>query len=104
MTRFTPSRSRSKSWQPNDANLTMKGPVLAAVALSAAAVVLVLSMPRPVLSHETVTTWALLDREILMVLTPPCVMFHVEGAPSFPLAAYEEVWLQKRKGSAAVLG
>jgi mono/diheme cytochrome c family protein len=81
----------------------MKGPVLAAVAISAAAVVLVLSMPRPVLSHETVTTTVLFDREIVQILNRHCVMCHVEGGPSFPLAAYDEVWLQKRKISAAVL-
>jgi len=81
----------------------VKRPVLAAVVLSAAAVALVLSGPRTVLSHETVTTTVLFDREIVKILNRHCVMCHVEGGPSFPLAAYEEVWLQKRKISAAVL-
>jgi hypothetical protein len=45
----------------------------------------------------------LFDREIVKILNRHCVMCHVEGGPSFPLAAYEEVWLQKRKISAAVL-
>ena len=30
-------------------------------------------------------------------------MCHVEGGPSFPLATYEQVWVQKRKVSAAVI-
>jgi hypothetical protein len=71
--------------------------------ISAACVVLVLSRPRPVLSHETVSTTVLFDREIVKILDRHCVMCHVEGGPSFPLAAYEDVWLQKRKVSAAVL-
>src|SRR5262245_44691380 len=81
----------------------MKRQALAAAAISAAAMVLVLSWPRSVLSHETVTTTVLFDREIVKILDRHCVMCHIEGGPSFPLAAYEEVWLQKRKISAAVL-
>src|SRR5262249_20328382 len=37
------------------------------------------------------------------ILNGHCVMCHVDGGPSFPLATYEQVWLQKRKISAAVL-
>lgn len=71
------------------------------VAILAAAAVL--SWPWPVLSHETVTTTVLFDREIVRILNLHCVMCHVEGGPSFPLATYEQVWLQKRKISAEVL-
>ena len=58
---------------------------------------------RPVSTHETVNTTVLFDREIVKVLNSHCVMCHVEGGPAFPLAAYEDVWLQRRKISAAVL-
>jgi hypothetical protein len=74
---------------------------LAAGAALVAAVVM--GWPRPLLSHETVTTTVLFDREIVRILNSHCVMCHVDGGPSFPLATYEEVWLQKRKISAAVL-
>ena len=69
----------------------------------ASLVALVLSSPRPVLSHETVTTTVLFDREIVRILDSHCVMCHVEGGLSFPLVTYEQVWLQKRKISAEVL-
>ncbi|MEP7310389.1 MAG: hypothetical protein ABJA98_33210 [Acidobacteriota bacterium] len=63
----------------------------------------VICWPRALLSHETVTTTVLFDREIVRILNSHCVMCHIDGGPSFPLATYEEVWLQKRKISAAVL-
>jgi hypothetical protein len=63
----------------------------------------VLCWPLTVLSHETVTTTVLFDREIVRILDRHCVMCHVEGGPSFPLATYEQVWLQKRKVGAEVL-
>ena len=69
----------------------------------AALVAVVVGWPRPLLSHETVTTTVLFDREIVRILNSHCVMCHVEGGPSFPLTSYEQVWLQKRKISAAVL-
>jgi hypothetical protein len=59
--------------------------------------------PRSASSHETVNTTVLFDREIVRVLNSHCVMCHVEGGPSFPLASYEDVWLQRRKISAAVI-
>jgi len=62
-----------------------------------------LTSPRILLSHETVTTTVLFDREIVRILDRHCVMCHVEGGPSFPLATYEQVWLQKRDVSAAVI-
>jgi hypothetical protein len=65
--------------------------------------VAVLCWPRPVHSHETVTTTVLFEREIVKILNSHCVMCHVERGPSFPLATYEQVWLAKRKISAEVL-
>lgn len=41
--------------------------------------------PRPLLSHETLTTTVLFDREIVRILSRHCVMCHVENGPSFPL-------------------
>ncbi|MBZ5676504.1 MAG: hypothetical protein LAP61_19885 [Acidobacteriia bacterium] len=48
------------------------------------------------LSHETLTTTVLFDREIVRVLDKHCVMCHTEDGPSFPLMTYEQTWLQKR--------
>jgi hypothetical protein len=73
------------------------------LAAGAALVAAVVAWPRPLSSHETVTTTVLFDREIVRILNRHCVMCHVDGGPSFPLASYEQVWLQKRKISAAVL-
>jgi hypothetical protein len=55
------------------------------------------------LSHETLTTTVLFDREIVRILDKHCVMCHVENGPSFPLATYEQTWLQKRQIRAAVI-
>jgi hypothetical protein len=72
---------------------------------SAAAVLaaMLCAWPRPASPHETVTTTVLFDREIVRILNGHCVMCHMEKGPSFPLETYEQVWLQKRKISAAVL-
>ena len=72
---------------------------VAVVTMAAIAV----ASPRRVSSHETVNTTVLFDREIVRVLNSHCVMCHVEGGPSFPLATYEDVWLQRRKISADVI-
>jgi hypothetical protein len=64
---------------------------------------LAIGWPRSASSHETVNTTVLFDREIVRVLNNHCVMCHVERGPSFPLASYEDVWLQRRKISAAVI-
>src|SRR5580692_2323452 len=72
-------------------------------AAAALAAVLLTGWPTLVLSHETVTTTVLFDREIVRILNSHCVMCHVETGPAFPLATYEQVWVQKRKISAAVL-
>jgi hypothetical protein len=76
-------------------------PRVALVAALAAAIVT--AWPGPVRTHETVTTTVLFDREIVRILNSHCVMCHVEGGPSFPLATYEQVWVDKRKISAAVI-
>src|SRR6195256_201302 len=69
------------------------------VLLAAAAVVTISSVlwPRAVLSHETLTTTVLFDREIVRILNRHCVMCHVENGPSFPLATYEDAFLRGRK-------
>src|SRR5262252_10420277 len=67
------------------------------------AVMLGVVWPRSVSSHETVNTTVLFDREVVRLLNNHCVMCHVESGPSFPLATYEDVWLQRRKISAAVI-
>jgi len=74
--------------------------VLASASVVAAFVTL---WPRPVHSHETLTTTVLFDREIVRILNSHCVMCHVEGGPSFPLTTYEETWLQGRKIRASIL-
>jgi hypothetical protein len=73
--------------------------------LAVAAFVTALSVlwPRPVLSHETLTTTVLFDREIVRILNKHCVMCHVENGPSFSLATYEEAFLRGRKIRAEVI-
>ena len=68
-----------------------RGTVLAAVAIA------LVSLELRVSSHETLTTTVLFDREIVRVLNAHCVMCHVENGPSFPLATYEQAWVQGRK-------
>jgi hypothetical protein len=55
------------------------------------------------LSHETLTTTVLFDREIVRILDKHCVMCHAENGPSFPLVTYEQTWLQKRPIRADVI-
>ena len=55
------------------------------------------------LSHETLTTTVLFDREIVRILDKHCVMCHAQGGPSFPLETYEQTWLQKRPIRADVI-
>ena len=55
------------------------------------------------LSHETLTTTVLFDREIVRVLDRHCVMCHAERGPAFPLETYEQTWLQKRPIRADVI-
>jgi mono/diheme cytochrome c family protein len=72
-------------------------------AVSVAALLAAVCWSRAASPHETVTTTVLFDREIVRILNSHCVMCHMEKGPSFPLETYEQVWLQKRKISAAVL-
>jgi hypothetical protein len=55
------------------------------------------------LSHETLTTTVLFDREIVHILDRHCVMCHAEKGPAFPLETYEQTWLQKRSIRADVI-
>jgi hypothetical protein len=59
--------------------------------------------PQRALSHETLTTTVLFDREIVRILNKHCVMCHVENGPSFPLETYEQTWVQARKIRAQVI-
>jgi len=54
-------------------------------------------------SHETLTTTVLFDREIVRILDKHCVMCHVENGPAFPLVTYEQTWLEKRPIRADVI-
>lgn len=67
-------------------------------------VLVVLRSARPALSHETLTTTVLFDREIVRILNKHCVMCHAENGPSFPLETYEQTWLAGRKMRVAVIG
>jgi len=73
--------------------------------ISACTAVMLTSLfwPHEVLSHETLTTTVLFDREIVRILDKHCVMCHVENGPSFPLVTYEQTWIQGRKIRAGVL-
>src|SRR5215469_11182077 len=55
------------------------------------------------LGHETLTTTVLFDREIVRIISKHCVMCHDEGGPSFPLATYEQTFLQRRKIRADII-
>src|SRR5690349_7733485 len=60
-------------------------------------IAILIAAPRAAVSHETLTTTVLFDREIVRILNKHCVMCHVENGPSFPLETYEQTWLQKRQ-------
>ena len=59
--------------------------------------------PQRALSHETLTTTVLFDREIVRILDKHCVMCHFENGPSFPLETYEQTWVRARKIRAEVI-
>jgi len=69
----------------------------------AIALAVVVCVSRTASTHETVNTTVLFDREIVRILNNHCVMCHTDRGPAFPLETYEQVWLQKRKVSAAVI-
>jgi hypothetical protein len=82
-------------WSPlRNRGLTLKliPPVIAICAVTGW-----MTWPQLALSHETLTTTVLFDREIVRILNQHCVMCHVENGPSFPLATYDQTWLQARK-------
>ena len=72
----------------------MKRALLLFVAISAATAYV--AWPYRGLSHETVTTTVLFDREIVRILDNRCVMCHAGDGPSFPLETYEQTWLRRR--------
>ena len=74
-----------------------------AIIACSAAIVASAFWPRALLSHGTVTTTVLFDREIVRILDKHCMMCHTEGGPSFPLETYEQTWVQGRKIHAGVL-
>jgi hypothetical protein len=63
----------------------------------------IVAWSRPVLSHGSLTTTVLFDREIVRILNQRCVMCHFEGGLSFPLVTYEQTWLKGRAMRASVL-
>jgi hypothetical protein len=66
------------------------------VALISTVGVIVMFNSRPAFSHETTTTTVLFDREIVRILDQHCVICHMDGGLSFPLATYEQTWLKGR--------
>jgi len=58
---------------------------------------------RPLLSHGSVTTTVLFDREIVRILDRHCVMCHMERGPAFALETYEQTWVQGKKIRASIL-
>ena len=74
-----------------------------AVLLVVLGVVAAAFWPLQVLSHETLTTTVVFDREIVRILSKHCVMCHVDNGPSFSLATYEETWVRGRKTRAEVI-
>ena len=71
--------------------------------LTLLAAALAVCVPRTILSHETLTTTVLFDREIVRVLDRHCVMCHAEKSLSFPLETWEQTWVQGRKIRADVI-
>jgi len=71
--------------------------------LLALSIVCAIVWPRPVLSHGSLTTTVLFDREIVRILNQRCVMCHTEDGLAFPLETYEQTWLRGRSMRASVL-
>ena len=59
--------------------------------------------PRVALSHGSVTTTVLFDREIVRILSNHCVSCHMDGGLAFPLSTYEQTWLRGRSIRTAIL-
>lgn len=56
------------------------------------AVVAAIVWPERALSHGSITTTVLFDREIVRVLNDHCVMCHTSQGIAFPLETYEQTW------------
>ena len=59
--------------------------------------------PRLALSHGSVTTTVLFDREVVRILNNHCVTCHMDGGLAFPLSTYEETWVRGRSIRTAIL-
>ena len=59
--------------------------------------------PESALSHGSITTTVLFDREIVRILDSHCVMCHGEQSLSVPLSTYEETWVRGRSIRTEVL-
>ena len=77
-------------------------PTCTAVVIAGLAIGWILS-PRVALSHGSVTTTVLFDREIVRILSNRCVSCHMEGGLAFPLSTYEQTWLRGRSIRTAIL-
>jgi hypothetical protein len=73
-----------------------------AVVIAGLAIGWILS-PRVALSHGSVTTTVLFDREIVRILSSHCVSCHMDGGLAFPLSTYEQTWLRGRSIRTAIL-
>ena len=62
-----------------------------------------IAWPGRVLSHGSITTTVLFDREIVRVLNDHCVMCHMEQGLAFPLETYEQTWLRRQPIRTSVL-
>jgi hypothetical protein len=62
----------------------------------ACVVAAVIAWPERALSHGSITTTVLFDREIVRVLNDHCVMCHMEQGLAFPLETYEQTWLSRQ--------
>ena len=62
-----------------------------------------IAWPDRVLSHGSVTTTVLFDREIVRVLNDHCVMCHMEQGLAFPLETYEQTWVRRQPIRTSVL-
>lgn len=62
-----------------------------------------IAWPDRVLSHGSITTTVLFDREIVRVLNDHCVMCHMEQGLAFPLETYEQTWLSRQAMRTSVL-
>ena len=69
----------------------MKTLAFAFVCVAAAGI----AWPDRVLSHGSITTTVLFDREIVRVLNDHCVMCHMDKGLAFPLETYEQTWLSR---------